>query len=85
MPDNKLVKALVKRYTIGDNHVALNIRNESIMYTLFIQNNDEIGEEKLNNNEYYVELKYNTSKNEAKQSIAKFKIEVKDYNATKLN
>jgi hypothetical protein len=37
-------------------------------------------------NEYYVELKFNNNNNnEKKESIAKFKIKVIDYKATKLN
>lgn len=79
-------KALVKRYAVGDNHVALNIRDGKVMYTLFIQTKDESVDEQLRENEYYVELKFNNNNNnEKKESIAKFKIKVIDYKATKLN
>ena len=80
-------KALVKRYAVGDNHVALNIRDGKVMYTLFIQTKGESVGEQLKENEYYVELKFNNNNNdnEKKESIAKFKIKVIDYKATKLN
>lgn len=80
-------RALVKRYAVSDNHVALNIKNKEtgIMYTLFIQKDDELDGEELKENEYYVELKYNTNDKEEKKPIAKFKIYVNDYDATKLN
>jgi hypothetical protein len=78
-------KALVKRYTVGDNHVALNIRDGERMYTLFVQKENELDGEVLKEDEYYVELKYSNNDKEKKQSVAKFKIYVSDYHATKLN
>jgi hypothetical protein len=56
-----------------------------IMYSLFIQNADEDGEEKLAEDTYNIQLKFNNNSKQAKKSIAKFKIEVKDYHATKLS
>ena len=88
---NNLPKALVKRYNVGDNHVALNMKHvdveegKEIMYTMFIQNDNEMPNIKLGENEYYVELNYNMNNKQAKQPIAKFKITVKDYASTKLN
>lgn len=82
-----VVKALVKRYTLGDEHVALTMKHEEsgVMYTFFVQEKEELPEdEELGNNEYYVELKYNNNKNQAKKSIAKFKVKVINYNAPKL-
>ena len=55
------------------------------MYTFFVQEKEELPEdEELGNNEYYVELKYNNNKNQAKKSIAKFKVKVINYDAPKL-
>lgn len=82
-----VVKALVKRYTLGDEHVALTMKHEEsgVMYTFFVQEKEELPEdEELGNNEYYVELKYNNNKNQAKKSIAKFKVKVINYDAPKL-
>jgi hypothetical protein len=84
---NKFPKAVVKKYTVGDNHVSLIMKDEEsgIMYSLFIQNADEDGEEKLAEDTYNIQLKFNNNSKQAKKSIAKFKIEVKDYHATKLS
>ena len=78
-------RALVKRYSITDNHVVLNIKDEEVMYSLFIQKFNELDGQELKTDEYYVELKYSNNDKEKKQSVAKFKIYVSDYAATKLN
>ena len=78
-------RALVKKYSIADNHVTLNIKDEEVMYSLFIQKDNELDGEELKTDEYYVELKYSNNDKGKKQSIAKFKIYIIDYAATKLN
>jgi len=46
---------------------------------------NELDGEELKTDEYYVELKYSNNDKGKKQSIAKFKIYIIDYAATKLN
>lgn len=86
-------RALVKRYAIGDEHVALNMKVASnndnepdTLYTISILDKKESKESGVASkgiqNEYDVLLKFNKGKTK-KEKVANFKIKVLDYNATK--
>jgi len=86
-------RALVKRYAIGDDHVALNMKVASnndnepdTLYTISILDKKESEESGVASkgvlNEYDVLLKFSKGKSK-KEKVANFKIKVLDYNATK--
>ena len=86
-------RALVKRYAIGDDHVALNMKVASnndnepdTLYTVSILDKKESKESGVASkgilDEYDVLLKFNKGKTK-KQKVANFKIKVLDYNAAK--
>jgi hypothetical protein len=83
-------RALVKRYTIGDEHVALNMKDaeNDILYTISILDKKESEESGVASkgvlNEYDVLLKFSKGKSK-KEKVANFKIKVLDYNAAKTN
>lgn len=83
-------KGLVKRYAIGDEHVALNMKDveNDILYTMLILDKKESEQTGVDSkgaqNEYDVLLKFNRGKNK-KEKVANFKIKVLDYNAAKTN
>lgn len=82
----EIIKGLVKRYALGDGHRVLNVlkKDSDLMYSFFIQEKQELPKDiELKDNEYYIELKYNTNKKEVKKSIAKFKIKVINYDTPK--